>query len=185
MSDDLVKTALRVPRDLHTLIHAEAEKSGRTFNAEIVYRLNQSFVSIPMDKAAEDFNAINDQVEKALKQIHHTSILLAARMAEIEHVNRRLGSGSSAEGDEPLVLEHAAFEKVKRDLSDGPDVVLQGEDGKLIVAQVKQHPTQEAAAAAAKVAAGKKKPMVLFLLPKQEKPASKDQGKRARVLHSK
>jgi uncharacterized protein (DUF1778 family) len=41
--DDFVRTALRVPPDLHALIHAAAEESGRTFNSEIVERLKASF----------------------------------------------------------------------------------------------------------------------------------------------
>lgn len=35
MAQDVVKTALRVPVDLHKRIHTEAKKSGRTFNAEV------------------------------------------------------------------------------------------------------------------------------------------------------
>lgn len=43
MNEDIQKTALRLPRELHTAIHESAKKSGRTMNAEIVYRLQQSF----------------------------------------------------------------------------------------------------------------------------------------------
>lgn len=43
MSDDIQKTALRLPRGLHEAIHKAAKESGRTMNAEIVYRLQQSF----------------------------------------------------------------------------------------------------------------------------------------------
>lgn len=41
--DDFIRTALRVPPDLHKQIHAAAAASGRTFNAEIVSRLESSF----------------------------------------------------------------------------------------------------------------------------------------------
>lgn len=44
MSKDIQKTALRVPRDLHNAIHEAANASGRTMNAEIVYRLELSFL---------------------------------------------------------------------------------------------------------------------------------------------
>jgi hypothetical protein len=40
---DYVKTALRVPRDLHTQLHQAADASERSFNAEIVARLEASF----------------------------------------------------------------------------------------------------------------------------------------------
>lgn len=43
MSEDIQKTALRLPRELHTAIHKAAKESGRTMNAEIVYRLEKSF----------------------------------------------------------------------------------------------------------------------------------------------
>lgn len=45
MSDEIQKTALRLPRGLHEAIHKAAKESGRTMNAEIVYRLQQSFVN--------------------------------------------------------------------------------------------------------------------------------------------
>ncbi len=41
--DDYIRTALRVPPDLHKRIHAAAAESGRTFNAEINVRLEGSF----------------------------------------------------------------------------------------------------------------------------------------------
>ncbi|QJT28372.1 Arc family DNA-binding protein [Aeromonas media] len=43
MSKDIQKTALRLPRDLHTAIHEAADASGRTMNAEIVHRLQRTF----------------------------------------------------------------------------------------------------------------------------------------------
>jgi len=37
-----VKTALRLPRDLHIDVHAEAKRQDRTFNSQIVSTLRQS-----------------------------------------------------------------------------------------------------------------------------------------------
>lgn len=45
MSDEIQKTALRLPKSLHEAVHKAAKESGRTMNAEIVYRLQQSFAS--------------------------------------------------------------------------------------------------------------------------------------------
>lgn len=42
---DIQKTALRLPRELHTNIVKAAESNGRTMNAEIVHRLETTFVS--------------------------------------------------------------------------------------------------------------------------------------------
>lgn len=44
--DDYIRTALRVPPKLHAKIHESAKESNRTFNAEIVARLEASFVEI-------------------------------------------------------------------------------------------------------------------------------------------
>ena len=41
--DDYIRTALRVPPDLHAQIHGAAKENNRTFNAEIVARLQQTF----------------------------------------------------------------------------------------------------------------------------------------------
>lgn len=41
--DDYIRTALRVPPELHAQIHASAKANNRTFNAEIVARLSDSF----------------------------------------------------------------------------------------------------------------------------------------------
>lgn len=45
--DDYIRTALRVPPDLHKEIHKAADKAGRSFNAEIIGRLIDSFESDP------------------------------------------------------------------------------------------------------------------------------------------
>lgn len=38
---DWVKTALRLPRDLHADVHSEAKRQDRTFNSQIVATLRQ------------------------------------------------------------------------------------------------------------------------------------------------
>lgn len=71
---DIQKTALRVPRELHTAIHKAAEKSGRTMNAEIVHRLEQSFEPAKADTKSgmhalvyTIFKESSDDFEKELK----------------------------------------------------------------------------------------------------------------------
>lgn len=41
--DDYIRTALRVPPDLHKQLHDAADAKGRSFNAEIIERLQESF----------------------------------------------------------------------------------------------------------------------------------------------
>lgn len=43
--DDYIRTALRVPPDLHKALHESAAASGKSFNAEILGRLTDSFVT--------------------------------------------------------------------------------------------------------------------------------------------
>lgn len=40
---DFVKTALRLPPDLHAALHTAAAEQDRTYNAEIVNRLRSTF----------------------------------------------------------------------------------------------------------------------------------------------
>lgn len=48
--DDYIRTALRVPPDLHAQIHEHAKSNNRTFNAEIVARLQASLEATPSIK---------------------------------------------------------------------------------------------------------------------------------------
>ena len=50
--DDYIRTALRVPPELHARIHESAKSNQRTFNAEIVARLEASFVETGSSRQA-------------------------------------------------------------------------------------------------------------------------------------
>lgn len=65
--DDFIRTALRVPPDLHKLLHSAATTSNRTFNAEIVARLQQSFRPAVQSGEVEAIAAERDQ-QRALAQ---------------------------------------------------------------------------------------------------------------------
>lgn len=41
---DFVKTALRLPPDLHAALHTAAHQAERGFNAEILHRLRSTFL---------------------------------------------------------------------------------------------------------------------------------------------
>lgn len=51
--DDFIKTALRLPRDLHEQIQKASESSGRSMNAEIISRLESSFEPHKISKIIE------------------------------------------------------------------------------------------------------------------------------------
>jgi Arc/MetJ-type ribon-helix-helix transcriptional regulator len=62
--DDYVRTALRLPRDMHKKLHAAALQNGRGFNAEILERLAASFVR---DSVEERLSALERAVKKGHK----------------------------------------------------------------------------------------------------------------------
>lgn len=66
--DDYLKTALRLPRDLHAKIQQIANDSGRSMNAEIVERLTRSFEA--EDSSPERIQSLeqsNQQLSRALE----------------------------------------------------------------------------------------------------------------------
>lgn len=66
--DDFIRTALRVPPALHKALHESASTANRTFNAEIIARLQASFDTAPGEAA----DALRDQIraleKKAMQQ---------------------------------------------------------------------------------------------------------------------
>lgn len=63
---EYMKTALRLPRDLHSRLLTVAELSGRSLNAEILFRLEASFAS-----AADSVEARFLIVEREMEAIRH------------------------------------------------------------------------------------------------------------------
>lgn len=77
--DEYIKTALRLPRDLHRSIQESAEEAGRSMNAEIIARLQASVSLSQIDAPiyeikqataakkvlhAEEWSAICERIEK-------------------------------------------------------------------------------------------------------------------------
>ena len=66
---DFIKTALRLPPELHASLHEAAKASGRTYNAEILSRLEASFSSQPVsDNVQEVFRNIVKEVVAEMNQ---------------------------------------------------------------------------------------------------------------------
>lgn len=70
--DDFQKTALRLPKDLHARIHAAAAETGRSYNAEIVMRLQASFAPAQ----AQDMFSTPDFQHRLKEQTLHERIQL-------------------------------------------------------------------------------------------------------------
>ncbi len=67
--DDWHKTGLRLPRPLHQSLHDAAAASGRSYNGEIVHRLEQSFAGLGPDDASGLLGDVLREVQE-LKQMH-------------------------------------------------------------------------------------------------------------------
>ena len=62
LQDEYVRTALRLPPDLHNKVHQAADAAGRSFNAEIIARLAASFEGHPLEARVA-------ALEKAVSQL--------------------------------------------------------------------------------------------------------------------
>jgi Arc-like DNA binding domain len=60
---DYQKTALRIPKELHTKIIEAAKANNRTMNAEIIDRLEKSLSSQPIDKVYMTTQQIKDIIK--------------------------------------------------------------------------------------------------------------------------
>lgn len=91
--DDFIRTALRVPPDLHAQIHQAAEAAGRTFNAEINQRLSATF-SVDGDvdglaRRVEELTAQRDDAYRAIRAMQGTQEALAQlTIAVADHASR-------------------------------------------------------------------------------------------------
>lgn len=56
--DEYIRTALRLPPDLHARVHEAADKAGRSFNAELIARIAASFDTGLEDRIARLESAV-------------------------------------------------------------------------------------------------------------------------------
>jgi hypothetical protein len=66
IQDDYVKSALRLPRDLHAELAAAAEYNGRGLNAEIVDRLRMA----PLIHLLQALAKENAEMKAMIKEMH-------------------------------------------------------------------------------------------------------------------
>lgn len=74
--DDFIKTALRLPRDVHEKIQEAAKETGRSMNSEIVARLQQTLQPPADQPSARDNSAVLVEViEKLLLVLEKSEIV--------------------------------------------------------------------------------------------------------------
>lgn len=96
--DDYIRTALRVPPDLHAKIHESAKENNRTFNAEIVARLEQSF-STSTDQPDSLGYAVDQMLEWTMEN---------ERISREDALERLVAKGYSNENSLPVLIFYAA-----------------------------------------------------------------------------
>jgi len=104
--DDFIRTALRVPPDLHKQIHDAARASNRTFNAEIVARLQASFSdqsSPPKYQASEISIKIN---QKLLAEMFSKLDNLDAEVKALPVKLRQIPEGTKVIKDKIAIIKH-------------------------------------------------------------------------------
>jgi predicted DNA-binding protein len=69
--DDFIKTALRLPRELHARVQEAATAAGRSMNAEIVARLEASF-DVSEDLVAKFDQLMDIRQERLLEELRTT-----------------------------------------------------------------------------------------------------------------
>lgn len=100
MEEDIQKTALRLPKDLHRKVHEAATESGRSMNAEIVARLQESFQQqLPKGVLLSAAEAVK-VAEKARKRV---SAQIRTRV--IENLNEDISKGKVSSTTEFTDLE--------------------------------------------------------------------------------
>lgn len=77
--DRYIRITLRIPRELHRLLDASADKASRSTNAEIVSRLEQSFSSLQ----APDVRLLLDKAELDSAEAAVEAYRLRSRIAEL------------------------------------------------------------------------------------------------------
>lgn len=67
--DEYIKTALRLPRDLHKEIKEAAEYNGRSMNAEIIARLDSKPKGTTLDDLARQNKDLRALVQRIIEAI--------------------------------------------------------------------------------------------------------------------
>lgn len=95
--DDYIRTALRVPPDLHKEIHEAADKAGRSFNAQLVYLLEKglkaptAFIQAP--KSVISVDADGEYREKGPKELFSEMAELMRRASMLASVFESYADG--------------------------------------------------------------------------------------------
>jgi hypothetical protein len=101
--EDFHKTGLRLPKDLHERLHDAASVSGRSYNSEILARLQQSF-----DPASPDDAALAARLTKVVEASALGSLDQKLRAGVMARLTLRLLDALQAAGEGHALPEDVA-----------------------------------------------------------------------------
>lgn len=87
--DDYIRTALRLPPDMHKALHESADASGKSFNAEIIARLQASFAE-PTQGVDRDVAIASSTAEAMLKALDRANEHGKLLLKKVEAIEARL-----------------------------------------------------------------------------------------------
>ncbi|SFU99329.1 Arc-like DNA binding domain-containing protein [Paenacidovorax caeni] len=126
--DDYIRTALRVPPDLHKDIHEAADKAGRSFNAELIERLSSTFEQESTNKllrgnlvllrALADFVVLRHNHPEVMAPMEDSIIKMAQAIKETED-ETKLAKAAAEPLTEYIERLAGALEQVNRLLGPG------------------------------------------------------------------
>ncbi|MEJ5128186.1 hypothetical protein WH367_19255 [Comamonas sp. MYb21] len=110
--DDYIRTALRVPPDLHKVIHAAADKAGRSFNAQLVFLLEKGLKApeayIQAPKSIGSLDPDGEYREKDPKELFAEMAALIRRASFLANVFESYADGPPDMPDISQVPDWAA-----------------------------------------------------------------------------
>lgn len=87
--DDYQKQGVRIPRELHARIHEAAAASGRSYNSELIARLQASFAE-PAQGVDRDVAIASNTAEAMLKALDRANEHGKLLLKKVEAIEARL-----------------------------------------------------------------------------------------------
>lgn len=88
--DDFIRTALRVPPDLHAKIHSAASAAGRTFNAEIIHCLRLALDGKISPRRPVDIQESANEMLKMIERMEAQRKAVERASADLHNLVRTL-----------------------------------------------------------------------------------------------
>lgn len=120
MSAQPVRTQIRIPADLHRQLTAAATETGRSFNSEMVQRLEESFVASQLTDELIRSQLLNFQLASELIQYKPRTIHVLTRLIgmlfENETIRGRVFKMADEDDEIAVIARDNALQKLPETL---------------------------------------------------------------------